>query len=418
MVRYYSEILAEETSGDTMNDAIYERTQRIQDQYDVRLTSQVEDKTKLKDIFINATSAGEDLWDTVIPRFQDAMALTVDGIYFTDLNTLSAIDLDMPWWDTRVARDLSIGEHTYVALGAMNTWTDSHTYAVIFNKELAAEYDIDSYAYVREGTWTLDTFHALIDLVTDDLDGDGVMNENDRYGAASENFNFNVHMTGCGIQTVVHDENNMPVYQISQSFYDAAEKVCSVMRGGSCLIAQDYYSITKDPWNNVLRASFRAGNVLYYVGGLEQLLIFRDLDTEMGLLPMPKYDEDQEEYAHTFSTAWGTIMAIPRLSENAEMASILLEALNADSYYTTAVDYFDVIMKYKVMRDKESYEMLQIIRQSRTMDFEYAFNYLNLSSLYADVLNARSADALSSRVAANLPAAEARITAALAKFEE
>ena len=80
-------------------------------------------------------------------------------------------------------------------------------------------------------------------------------------------------------------------------------------------------------------------------------------------------------------------MAVSPISPEQEMTGVLLEAMNAESYYGDAMAYYDVVLKHKAMRDEDSIRMLEIIRSTRTMNFEYAFGYLGLQSVYNDVLN-------------------------------
>ena len=103
------------------------------------------------------------------------------------------------------------------------------------------------------------------------------------------------------------------------------------------------------------------------------------IDTDIGLLPVPKYDAGSE-YRHTFTTYWSSIMAVSPISPEQEMTGVLLEAMNAESYYGDAMAYYDVVLKHKAMRDEDSIRMLEIIRSTRTMNFEYAFGYLGLQS--------------------------------------
>ena len=60
----------------------------------------------------------------------------------------------------------------------------------------------------------------------------------------------------------------------------------------------------------------------------------------------------------------------------------------------------------KAMRDKDSCEMLDIIRASRTIDPELAYNFLGVTSIYYAALNSGSADALASSVQRSQKAAE------------
>lgn len=411
VVRFYSEVASFEMTGESMNDATYERTLRMEDTYDITIVD--ETAGNVQDTYKNSYLADEQNWDVIIPGFSKALELAQNG-YAADWKQIEYVDLSKPWWDTQVAKSMEIGGSVYSVIGAMNTWTDSHSYAVVFNKELADSFEVDPYTMVRENKWTLDNFNEILEKVTDDIDGNGLMDDNDRYGAVGENFNFTLHMLASDVILVTSDEEGYPKLNISEKFYTAADKICNMMSGNTYMLAQDYASKYSDPWTDALRANFRAGKSMFYVGGIEQLLIFRDLDTDIGLLPMPKYDETQEKYHHSFSSYWASIMVIPRNSSTTAFTGHMLEAMNADSYYSTSIAYYDVMLQGRAMRDQDSCEMLDIIRASRTVDPELAYNFLGVSNLYNDVLGKKSTESLASAVKSSQKMAERKI----AKFAE
>ena len=393
VVRFYSEIASDETNGEIMNDTVFERTGRIESTYDVKIVNDT--SSDVTGQYQRTYLAGQQDWDVLVAGFSAALGQTNNG-YTLDLSTVPYLDLEKPWWDTNVAKSMRIGKSVFSAIGAMNTWTDSHTYAVVFNKELAKAFDVDAYALVRENKWNLDTFSAILEQVTNDEDGNGEMDHNDRYGAVGEFFNFNLHVLASDVFVVGHDDEGLPVLDLSERLFTVAEKVCSIMCSGNYLLAEKLQGKVDDVWGNGLRFNFRSGNSLFYVGGIEQLLIFRDLDTDIGLIPFPKYDEAQTEYRHTFSTYWSSIIFLPRNSETTDFTGAMLEAINADSYYSTSIAYYDVVLKGKAMRDPESCEMLEIIRQSRTIDPELAYNFLGASNAYSAALQSGSTDKLAS----------------------
>ncbi|MBO7405590.1 MAG: extracellular solute-binding protein [Clostridia bacterium] len=393
VVRFYSEIASNETNGEIMNDTVFERTNRIEKNYDVKIVNDT--SPDVTGQYQKTYLAGQQDWDVLVAGFSAVLGQTNNG-YTLDLSTVPYIDLEKPWWDTNVAKSMRIGNSVFSAVGAMNTWTDSHTYAVVFNKELAKAFDIDAYGLVRGNKWNLDTFAAILEQVTNDEDGNGEMDHNDRYGAVGEFFNFNLHVLASDVFVIGHDEEGLPVLDLSERLFTVADRVCTLMCSGNYLLAEKLQGKVDDVWGNGLRFNFRSGNSLFYVGGIEQLLIFRDLDTDIGLLPFPKYDEAQAEYHHTFSTYWSSILFLPRNSETTDFTGAMLEAMNADSYYSTSIAYYDVVLKGKAMRDEESCEMLEIIRQSRTIDPELAYNFLGASGAYTAALQSGSADKLAS----------------------
>lgn len=414
VVRFYSEVSCDEQNGEIMNDTVYDRTVRIEEKYNVNIVD--ETAKSVSATFRKSYLANEANWNVVIDAFMEALAMVTAG-YTADLTSIEYIDLSKPWWDSRVAEDMMIRNQVYSAIGAMNTWTDSHTYAIIFNKELAKNYNLDPYSMVRSNEWTLDNFNQIIAKVTGDIDGNGEMDENDRYGAVGENFNFTLHMLGSDIILIGHDEDGLFKINIDDRFFTVASKVSDMMLSGNYLIAEDYMSKYSDPWTDVLRKCFRSGNALFYVGGVEQMLIFRDLETDIGLLPMMKYDENQEDFAHSFSTYWSSTIYVPRNLSNTEMTGILLEAINADSYYSVAKAYYEVVLKGKAMRDLDSCEMIDIIRSSRTIDPEQAYGFLGINEIYYNILKNRSTEGFASKIEAVRSSAQTKIDKTLAKMQ-
>ena len=222
------------------------------------------------------------------------------------------------------------------------------------------------------------------------------MDHNDRFGAVGENLNFQFHVLACDAFVVRHDEEGLLALNLDERLYDAADKVCRIMTGGNYLLAESLYGKVNEPWSEGLRVNFRAGNSLFYVGGIEQLLIFRDLETDIGLIPFPKYDEAQAEFRHTFNPNWSSTIFLPGNTETGEFTGAMLEALNADSWYSTSVAYYDVVLKGKAVRDPESCEMLDIIRRSRTIDPEMAYKFINANSVFLSALQNGSAGSMAS----------------------
>ena len=95
----------------------------------------------------------------------------------------------------------------------------------------------------------------------------------------------------------------------------------------------------------------------------------RDSELDFGIVPYPKYDENQKEYiTYNFGTYY---MAIPTSASNPEMSAVILEALNAESYNTVKDAYYEVNMKVKFSRDETTQRMLDIIVDTEYFDFTF-----------------------------------------------
>jgi hypothetical protein len=105
------------------------------------------------------------------------------------------------------------------------------------------------------------------------------------------------------------------------------------------------------------------------------------MTADFGILPHPKYDENQTEYyngtAHVVP-----IFAIPITNPDPERTGIFIDALTALSATTITPAYYTISLEGKFTRDEDSIEMLDIIRSSRIYDLAVIYNWGNFYSLF------------------------------------
>jgi len=96
----------------------------------------------------------------------------------------------------------------------------------------------------------------------------------------------------------------------------------------------------------------------------------RDMNTDFGLIPYPKWDETQEAYGSTVQDG-ATVFLVPQTIDDPEFVGIITEAMAAESYKTVVPAYYDVVLKTKSSRDEESARMIDLIRDTVKIDFGY-----------------------------------------------
>ena len=72
---------------------------------------------------------------------------------------------------------------------------------------------------------------------------------------------------------------------------------------------------------------------------------FLEATFDVGVLPLPKYSEAQENYRHV---NWGNNIVVPSSIRNTEMVGDVLELM---AYYTSTIvhnAYYDTVLQYKV----------------------------------------------------------------------
>lgn len=103
---------------------------------------------------------------------------------------------------------------------------------------------------------------------------------------------------------------------------------------------------------------------MFNVAGLVRVTVFRAMETDFGILPMPKFDKEQKEYFSIVSTGSANTISIP-VTADAERSGAVIEALSAESHYILTPAFYDTVLKTKAARDDDSADMLDIIFANR-----------------------------------------------------
>ena len=121
--------------------------------------------------------------------------------------------------------------------------------------------------------------------------------------------------------------------------------------------------------------------LLYRQGNGYNIPFYRGMIADFGVLPMPKYTEDQEEYRHVVASQYATGLTIPITitGEALDRTCVIITALSAAS--DDAIDaYYEVNLKSKNARDEESADMLEIIFNSKCYDLAKTFDWAKLET--------------------------------------
>ena len=125
------------------------------------------------------------------------------------------------------------------------------------------------------------------------------------------------------------------------------------------------------------------------------------MEDDYGVLPVPKYSEEQEKYC-TWSNSIGSTLSIPSTiaKQDVESFAIVLEvyALLSQKYVRPA--YYDVVLLTRNVDDVESSEILDMIFQNRTYDMALYYS-LGLSNVFSNAVMSRGSDFSSQYAAAN-----------------
>ena len=361
------EFFVEDQTGEAVNDAIYKRNAKIQEQFGVELsfTGTPGDNGNMAsfvNVAVNSTQAGADAYDLFCGYSMTGATLMTQGVT-QDLTNYEIMEFDKPWWPKSLISKATIRDGIYFASGDISTNFIHMMYLVMFNKEMLA--DIHNmgaealYELAYNGTWTLDKLIELTEGTYVDQDGDNTASETDRYGLVVTNVHFDPFYAGSGLTTVdVNADGNFVLSPdlFSQKTVDLLEKLCNVLH-----VSGNAYIKKSQP-------VFAAGNALFIVD--RPYIITRtltDAGFNFGILPIPKYDESQENYATLLGNPF-SLYAIPKDSVTPDMAGAVLECMASESYRKISPALYEVALKLKYSQDDVSAKMFDIAKSSVVFD--------------------------------------------------
>ena len=374
----------EEQNGERVDDALYNRDKTVEDKLGITIEYTVyEDRGKLKTDLQNAISAGEAAYDVVITSMADGLNTLAPEGYLIDLESMPSLSLDAAWWSNSCHNNLSFYGKQYITSGPISLDYYYAPCVIAFNQRLIDEHQIENpYDMVLDGKWTIDKFGEITKGVSQDLNGDGKMDNDDLYAFACDELTGQAFYIGCGGTQTETGDNGDPVLTMNTARNtDILDRIISVVnKKDERLLTEGLTMEGSDipAFNKTYH--FKNGQAMllgYNMSGI--ITYLRDMKDDYGIIPMPKYDENQSEYL-TYGSPWGPCgVAVPVTvsNERSGMVGTAMEMMAYLSYTTVGTEMYDVTLKEKVSRDEKSKEMLDIIYRDIIFDLNGIHNFGN-----------------------------------------
>jgi len=295
------------------------------------------------------------------------------GNFLYDLNMLPHLDCSQKWWDKDAYDDLTINDRLFFTTGDISSVDNMATHCILFSKDLAEMKNIsvsDIYKSVDDGKWTLDTFNSLCANISEDVNGDDVMNVEDRYAILTWNDAIQASLVGARVRiasvnengeaelTLYSDRSDSVVNKFAEYFFDA--KQCF---NYSVVLQKSEYDVQRVRMFDEKRA-------LFSCTVLNTVPKHRDSDLDFGILPYPKFEEAQEEYGSYVGASYSVMICVEKYITDEDMPVIgaLTDAIAYESYATVQPAYSDQTLIGRDVMDEESIACLDIIFGNRCFD--------------------------------------------------
>ena len=360
--------LQDEIVTGTIDQAIYERNVRVGEAFNVGFSEVYE---KSVDVVMQEVDrlvlGGDDSYDIIcLPARYMLDVAARDYLYSYD--DLDNIDLHGDAWIEWVNDIIEINGVNFFAFSDAMLSLYDFTHMLLFNTKVLERYGIKTtpYDYVDNGNWTFDTMYAMMKKVSADMDADGKPSDIDMYGYVCPSYsilaNFWVSAGANSVKKLANkgyfvfdlsgDDHFDTVYRwVFDKF-----KNTGVLRSPS-LDQNRYYD--ED-------FTFQTNHALFADHTFYSISQLRDMESDFGIVPYPKWDESQEQYysrVEAGTKTWGVLYF-----QDAELTGTIIEALSRDSHAYLIHNYYDLTLQLKLTRDDKSIEMLDLIRSTMTYD--------------------------------------------------
>ena len=351
--------------SDSVSQKVYERNKAVEERFNVVINVEsIKGDWDKKDEFITAVRsenmAPTGAYDLISTHSVYLGWLGVEGVAH-DLATLPEIDLTADYWNQNTYEQLNIDGKCYMMVGDIGHTLYEYIFVLFVNTKLIennqlVDGGVDGlYNMVDEGVWTWDALYQTSKNF-------GLGAENPTYGLL-----FNAHALRASLMSqdayIYERDQDNRLYMPNA----ASEKVVKAVENLSRFFAQDnmYYAPGWGAAENESNALFTTNAGLFYAQQLGQAVNLQSMGDSYAVLPLPKFDEFQDDY-YTICRDTVTGIMVMNCAKNLEMSGVITQALCMYGQQIVVPEYYEKILKYRYNSDPRSVEILDKIRDSLT----------------------------------------------------
>ncbi len=366
-------LYAEEQDGEVVNDAIFAANSAVEEKYGVDIVAvdsgmgDVDHIAAVKRII----TSNDDAFEIAFGHDMLTPQASLEG-YFLNIYDIPHLDLTQPWWSQPGLKEFTVNDVCYLGLGSISYMSLDQARIIYINEDLAEEYQITlPYEDVLAGTWTLDKLVGMTKDFYEDLNGNSQVDEEDLYGFSTEGGCYG-YIENFGINVIGKDEDELLTVGFEM------EKMIDVIGRVYQWLCESKGAHMTDDANKYEIELFTGGRLLmghFSLGGF--LKDVRETNISYGLVPMPKYDEAQENYV-TSTVEHPFIFPSDSTEDKLDFAGFIVEAMSLEGYKKIFPAYYEIALQNKYF-DNQSVEMIKIINETATMSFSFVYGPLEIS---------------------------------------
>lgn len=375
-----------EETGNVIHDKVYERDRKVEERFKFKFQHNMLNWNEHADKLTNAVLSDDDVYQLYLGQAISSGNILLND-YLMNWKEIPNIDYEKPWY-TKVTNDaMTINGKNYLLHGSMSISYLGYTYCMFMNQTEARNLNLPNiYETVNNGEWTYDKLNEYATTHYKDVDGNGKIEEGDFYAYATREGDIPTFMWSFDADIVeIFDDGSFEVRFGDERTVSIAEKLVEMLKNNEGVSMNGNGEAYTGGILMNGGMQFSRGLALIASGFVKDAIspAYLDMNDPYAIIPYPKFDENQKEY-HTMSDGSYGVLCAPITVQDIDMLGTIAEACNAEAWKIIEPAYYDLALKTRGVRDEESVAMLDMILNSRIMDFAYlhdGFKGFGLSGL-------------------------------------
>ncbi len=384
---YKNEVTVEsDNTDDIVNEAVYNREKDVERRLGINLVNTMLDdggKTgedayaRITEAVKTDVTAATGLYDIAINNMYHTMGVASEG-FFYNLYDVPNIELTQPYYSQNYNFKGSINNKLYTTTGDASLTFIKFAFVTFFNKKMAADEKLpDLYQTVLDGNWTMAYQKEIIAGLYDDVGTtSNEKDEGDVYGLVMNSVTaIDPYWSSCDLSIISMDVDG-------KLFLDCdVDKAHEVYNWIYDLINTnpDVYSAPhlKDDGEFETQAKMFANDQALFttlrMGACEDVNM-RNMESEYGIIPMPKYATGQEQYysyCHDLFSVYGVSAGVTE--DRLDMVGATFECFFSESD-DCRYNQFEVALKVKYQSDTSAGQMLDIVIDNVKIDTGWIYS--------------------------------------------
>jgi len=387
-----SYIWADSMGGETISQAVAERNRDTESQFNIKIETDRVHSPKVE--AARRMQSGQVDFDVIYELGIRTVTLALNGRLY-DFGELEGVDLDRSYWLSGARDDLTVGGKMYLAASYITMNSIGGASCVIFNNDMYEDlgYSESLYSMVDSKKWVIDKYVELALAASEDVDNDGIMTINDRYGLWGDTTACLTELArNAGIRnTQKNGDGSYSLSMYTETAVDIYTRFDHIL-GKDKFIGYDqvweaFPNLTAFPSRYKLARTIGFGedHVLFMNGNVNMVLDFGHMNDDFGVLPNPLYNSEQTEYYHYIDVNT-PMFAVPAESLSIDVTGTILEYMAYKSEVYLLPAYYSAVARQHEGNPTDDGRMLDIIRGSMHYEWTDLYDLDTTNGMLADMM--------------------------------